>query len=216
MNLPAVRLASAYAQLTPPERVVVDAVVRHFEDIADRTFRRISLALDEPIPAKLVEKSNGLLERERVQYAITERIMQIERDNELNPGRVLRELERIAFSNIADFLDMSTDPPQWDFSKAQYKHWAAVTKFETEGVFGEQIDEEVLMGGRAKPPKVRVEMKAGKLDALKQIMLYMGMTKDENGHWQHNQPPREGGTIAGNASPEQMADEYQRLLESGG
>lgn len=211
----AVRLISAYAQLTPPERVVVDAVVRHFEDISARTFRRISLALDQPIPSVIVEKSNGLLERERVQYAITERIMQIERDNELSPERTVRELMNLAFSNVEDFMDTTTDPPTWDFSKARRSHWAAVKKFETEGVFGEQIDEEVLLGGRRNMPKIKIDLH-GKLDALKILMQYQGMLADENGHWQRNQPPRDGGTLASNASPEQMADEYQRLLENGG
>lgn len=213
-----VPLTSAYAALSPTERVVVDNIVRHFENEADRTYRPITAVLDQPIPHALIEQSHNFLQRERVQFAIRERVLEIAMNSEMTPDRLLREMNTLVMTSMADFTRMDGETRVFDFSKPTERQWGAVKKFKYKGSTpsNAQIDEyeQMLTGGRRMDPEIEIELYS-RIDVIKMYAQIYGMMSDDA--VQRRAATTNGSTpsIAPTASPEQAGEDYARFLENG-
>lgn len=199
----------AYDQLSQTERLFVDQVVSFLDEAAQRMNERITRALDRPLPPQIVERSHGMLERGPVQAAIESRIRQIAADQELTPQGVLRELTAIATGNISDFMRIEGDSQVFDFSRVTRSQWSAVKKIELEG----STEDESLFGGRAKPPKIKIEMHS-KLDAIKIAMQYMNMLDGDSPVWQSDRQAGRGPALPAGASASDAGEAYARYLEN--
>lgn len=161
-------LASAYRQLSPAEKIYVDAYVAEVEKAAHRAGELISVALERPIPASIIERSGGMLDRVVVQLAIRERITQIASETEVTPRRIVKELCNIAFSNIMDYMriDPFSGRPTYDLSACTPEQTSAVKK----------VEHKVTALG-AEEMKFELYSKEKALDQLCRIF---GMYQDEN------------------------------------
>lgn len=167
--------ASAYRQLTQPEKVYVDDFVAEVEKAAQKAGEPISLALERPIPPTLIELSNGILERALVQYAIRERITQIASETELTDQRIVRELMAIGFSNFDDYADIDplTGNPTYNLNKCTPEQLAAVKKYKYKmSTLG----------------SVEIEFELyNKLDALEKLARIRNLYAEENAYMQQQQ-----------------------------
>lgn len=199
----------AYKQLNPTQRVFVDGVVRYFEEVASRRNERITLALGRPIPQEIMDRSHGMLDHALVQAAIDARVHEIAREQELSPGRILSEVMAIAFTSAGDCMSTLEDgTPVWDFSKMTPSQRKAIKKIKFEG----GTAEEMLTGGRRRPPKIEVEFHS-KPDMLKLLMLYTGMLQADNPHWRADMAKTTQTVLPPGATPHDAAAEYQRMIE---
>lgn len=204
----AVMFRSAYKQLTPTQRVFVDNVVHHLEQAAHRANERITLALSRPIPQEIVDRSHGMLEQALVQAAIETRVRDIAAEQELSPARWVKEVMCVAFSNIQDAMSIEADgTPAWDFSRLTPDQWRSIKKIKFKGG---NIDE--LMQGGRRPPEIEIEMHS-KLDALKMLGGYMSLMESDNPHWRADAAQVARTALPADATPQDAAAEYQRMLE---
>ena len=209
MNAPTVIFASAYRQLGSAERSFVDAAVRQIEDAADRAGERISLALNRPIPVKIVNQSRGLLENALVCAAITERITQIAADRELTSQRLIKELLGIATSNINDFMSFDDeDMPYFDLSKATPEQLATI----------KSVDVESNADGLSRAGKTKIKIVFhDKLPAIKMLGDHVGMWASDNPYYRAEQAKSsDKSALPADATPEQAADLYAGYLTGGG
>ena len=188
--------ASAYRQLTPVEKKYVDDYVQAMERRADREQQRLSNYLHLPISEDVYEASNGMLDRPMVTAAITERVNELTTASELSPNRVIREYMALAFSNMADYINIdSYGNPEFDLTKCTPEQMSAIKKvnFERNAMGGEKLTFEL----HAKQPS---------LDGLAK---YMGIIEPDNPHWRAaNATP----IIDAGASVAQAADAYAAIL----
>lgn len=125
--------ASAYRQLDPAERAIVDRYVSDAETKAARENQSIALCLSRPISQYDVDASNGVLSRALVRAAIAERVGQIAADNDLTATRIVRELMAISFSSIADYGESDYRGNfEFDFTAVTPDQYKAVKKIKTE------------------------------------------------------------------------------------
>ena len=209
MTAPAITFASAYAQLTAPQRSFVDGYVIE----ADRAYPSISDALYQPIPADVVAASRGLLEMPLVLAAITEQISALARDRELSKTRVVREIMAVAFANMEDFVrvtDVAEDGlggvplgvPSLDMANLTREQWAAVESFEVE------MDPRNPFIVRKRKIKLY-----DKLAAIKMLVEYTGMNTPEgrhnpnSGQGKANQPLLPAGSTV-----EQAGDRWSAMI----
>lgn len=198
---------SAYRQLMPTEKQFVDAYVDALEKAAERAKEGIRTALQRPVPAEVIEASGGLLDRPMVRAAIVELVEDIASASELNVRRVLKHVNAIAFSSIADYWTLKQDgSPQFDFTKASPAQLLALKSVDYE---------EDLKHGRR---KIKVTLH-DKNAALFKYMEMFGLTEPDNPHirvyaQRPGSPaaPSHGSQDRTNAG---MAETYQRLLTSG-
>lgn len=97
---------SAYDLLEPIERQAVDDYVNFA--VADQRHKRqrIALALNIPIPSEYVRRSKGILARPVARAAVAEKLSEEASKQDMSPDRVVAEHAAIAFSNIADYVDV--------------------------------------------------------------------------------------------------------------
>lgn len=96
----------AYDLLEQYERQAVDEYVNFAIDEQNRLRQRIAHALAAPIPSEYVRRSKGVLARPIARAAVAEKLQAAADDQDLSPTRVVKEHAAIAFSNIADYLDV--------------------------------------------------------------------------------------------------------------
>lgn len=207
-----VYLASAYKRLSAHERAFVDSVIEAFRDEAERRNDRISLMLHEPVPQHIVDRAGDLLERVTVTAAIAERVSEIAAEEELTPGRWLREVRSLAFSNIGNYMRMETDDfgndyPVFDFARCTPEQLAAVKSIK------------VKMSGNAdglsRANKVEIDFTLhDKQAALTTLGKYMGMVEPDNPHWRADVARTSAPALGKDASAEQAGDAYAAYLES--
>lgn len=208
-----IQFTSAYKQLQPAQKVLVDQIVRELETAADRTGERITSALDRDIPQHLLARdSRDMLQLPLVQAAIHERVREIGAQRDLTPQLWLKHTMAGAFSSIGDFLRMieQVDPmtgesvtvPTWDFSRATPEQLAAIESIEWDS-------------SRGLTTKMKIKM-SNKSVYLQMLGKYMGMVEPDNPHWQAKRPDAAAEAIPTAASVDEAANRYQRLLESGG
>lgn len=124
--------ASAYRHLTAPEKAYVDEYVAQLERAANKAGEQISVALHRPIPPALIDASGGMLVKPMVLAAISERVTQIAADTEVNVRRIVKEYSAIAFSNIADYMEICpiSGRPTYNLAACTPEQMAAVRKIE--------------------------------------------------------------------------------------
>lgn len=161
----------AYDQLDAAERRFVDAYVSDLESIADKTGQRLRVVLTQPYPYTLDSRALALLASALVRTAICERVKTLSELTDTTPYRVLREQAVLAFSNIANYVNMDAVDglPEFDLSKTTTEQMAAIKTIEIE---------EKPRGGRRM--KLTLHDKPG---ALAKLMEYHGLTKPDNSHW---------------------------------
>ena len=97
---------SAYHLLEQNERQAVDDYVKYAIDQQYYRRQRIALALHNPIPAEMVRRSKGVLAKPLARAAVAERLTEAANEQDISPDRVIGEHAVIAFSNIADYLQI--------------------------------------------------------------------------------------------------------------
>lgn len=187
---------SAYRQLTPVEKQYVDSYVQTLERQADKEHQRLSNYLHLPISDEVYNASNGLLDRPMVIAAITERVNEITAANELSPNRLIREYIALAFSNMGDYIEISTDgTPNLALHKCTPEMLAAIKK----------VNYEVNSLGAV---KFNIELH-DKLKPMDSLGNYMGLIKADNDHWRAaNATP----VIDNAATVAQAADAYAAMI----
>lgn len=202
-------ISSAYACLTSVERAAVDSYVQAVRIHAERHCELIKHALSRPIPADVVARSRGQLEKPLVKAAINEQIGELARQQDLAAERILQEHMLLAMSNMADYLTFTEHTAQdgsiyktteVDLSKCTREQLASVKKYKvTRGIFGTQISIELHDKGR--------HMDAlGKMMALDQA--------DNPVYLRHIATPKDVKPLANTATPKDAEKAYIALLES--
>jgi len=196
-------LQSAYRQLDATEKAFVDGYVRDLEREAARTFDRLSNALYRPIPADVVEAARGLLDRPLVTAAITERVNDLARDQEITRDRIVREIGGIAFSTLADYGTVGNDGMfQLDLRNVTPEQMARVESIEVEESFNPSS------GGARK--KMKIKMHA-KLPALLKLAEYAGIVADSE-HWKAANARPVVPSLPDGVTVEQAGDLYARAI----
>ena len=215
MSAPAT-FASAYRQLRSSEKAFVDGYVADVEREASRAGERISNALYRAIPAHVVEASRGMLEKPLVLAAITERVLDVERDKALSVDRVVREIMSVAFANMEDFAvvtdvqspnegDLPLGVPHLDMTGLSREQWAAVESFEVE------MDPRNPFIVRKRKIKLH-----SKLEAIKMLAQYTGMFNDDNPHYRASQArPLDAMALPASVTVDQAGDAYSAYLNGG-
>jgi hypothetical protein len=188
----------AYDLLEQHERQAVDEYVRFA--IAEQASRkeRIALALNTPIPSEYVRRSGGVLARPLARAAVAERLQREAREQDLSPDRVIDEYAAIAFSNIADYMDVR---PFGDFT---VKPLDAISRSALSAVKS--------MKTIPSPYGIRTEITMyDKIPALEKLAVLMGLVAPDKPPplADYSKPP---AALAQNAVPEQAYVEY---LEQG-
>ena len=98
--------STAYDLLELIERQAVDEYVYYAIEQQRNKRERIAHALTAPIPSEYVRRSKGILARPIPRAAIAERLQAAASEQDMSPDRVVQEHAAIAFSNIADYLDV--------------------------------------------------------------------------------------------------------------
>lgn len=198
--------ASAYRQLLPAERSFVDSVVTEIDRAAARQGERISLALHRPIPAPLVERSRGLLERPMVTAAITERINEIAAAQELTVQRMVREMQSVAFSSMGDYMHIEDDgTPVFDLTRCTPEQLSAI----------KSIDVEESGDGLSRPLKRKFRVVLhDKLAGMKMLGQYMGILEPDNPHWRADQARIAHPNLPPGATPQQAGDAYAAMIDA--
>jgi hypothetical protein len=203
--LTTIGFASAYRQLRPAEKVYVDAYVADAERTADRNNERISLALNRPIPAKVIEQSRGMLDIPLVRAAIAERINDIAASSELTVQRIIKELMAMAFSSMGDYMTVGEDgKPYFDLARCTPEELSAIKSIEYETTGGDGIS-------RATRNKLKIALydKQGAIDMLGK---YMGIFERDNVHWRNDQPRPVGQQLPGNATVDDAQNRYAQMI----
>ena len=195
-------LQSAYRQLDATEKAFVDGYVRDLEREAARTFDRLSNALYRPIPCDVVEAARGLLDRPLVTAAITERVNDLARDQEITRDRIVREIGGIAFSTLSDYGEVTNDGTfRLDLTNVTPEQMARVEMIEVEESFTPN-------GGARK--KMKIKMHA-KLPALLKLAEYAGIVADSE-HWKAANARPVVPSLPDGVTVEQAGDLYARAI----
>jgi hypothetical protein len=197
--------ASAYKQLTPAERSFVDGCVREMEDAAHRAGQRISMALNRPIPAEIVERSRGMLERPMVTAAITERINELAARQELTVERMINEMKAIALCSIGHYMHVDDDgSPVFDLSRCTPEQLAAIKSIHVE----EQGD------GLTRPLKRTFKIILhDKIAGMKMLGEFMGILQPDNPHWKAELARAAAPMLPEGATAQQAGDAYAAMLD---
>lgn len=203
-NTRPVMFASAYRQLTPAQRAFVDAATSEIDNAAQRANERISLALNRPIPEKVVAKSHGMLENSIVCAAITERINEIAAAQELTAQRLVKELMSISTSNVGDYLTWDDEGnPSFDLNGCTPEQMAAIKTIE------------ISRSGHELGPqntKIKVQFH-DKLASIKMLGEYIGLWSGDNPHYRAEQAKAmDTSALPADTTAEQAADTYQSYL----
>lgn len=132
---------TAYDLLTEAEREAVDAYVNYAIEIQHSKRERIIHALYIPIPHEYIKRSRDALYKPLVRAAVAERIKKAAADQDISPDRVIQEHASIAFSNLADYVEVAGfgEFKVKDISTISPEKMAAVKSIETKpGMYGIQ------------------------------------------------------------------------------
>lgn len=205
-----VYLASAYKRLNAHERSFVDSVIDAFRKEAERRNDRISLMLQEPVPQHIVDRAGDLLERVTVTAAIAERVAEIAAEEELTPGRWLREVRALAFSNMGNYMrfeqdDFGNEYPVFDFAKCTPEELSAIKSIK------------VKMSGNGdgltRGNKIEIDFTLHDKQApLTMLGKYMGMVEPDNPHWKADMARTAVPSLPPGATTQQAGDAYAAMI----
>lgn len=158
----------AYDLLEEPERKAVEEYVQYIVAEQKRKNQRIDLALNLPIPSEYIKRSRGALCRPTVRAALAERITEESDSTDISPSRVIKELAKIAFSDITDY--MRTGP----FGSVEIKELKDIPADKA----GAIKSIETKIGQSGSNSKITMH---DKLPALRALSDMMGITAPEQG-----------------------------------
>ena len=197
-------ISSAYRFLNDVEKAVVDDFVSATVNYALSNNELIRHSIDRPIPAEMVKRSKGMLEKPLVLAAIHSRLVEIADDQDLDPARVLKEHMNIATANIIDYirLDEETGNPIIDIQHCTREQMAAVKKLTTtSGLFGVKVD-------------LELHSKQAHLDALGKMM---GLDEADNSTYlKHIAKPKDIQPMLKSDDMKQVEQKYIKVLEEVG
>lgn len=155
---------SAYDQLKPVERALVDRFVQTLVDGAALRFVPVMEFAPTAAAQALVEQFKAEAEAGRplVRAAIVQQLRARSAETEINPHRILAELANVAYANMGDYVQTGIDgePTELDWSVLTPAQWGAVASLEiNETKYGRSI-------------KFKLH---SKLDALDKLMRYADM-----------------------------------------
>ena len=203
---PAAEMRTSYDQLKPTERAFVDAYVAT-DDPAQAikaAYPAIADMSSKEARSAMQVRAVDMARRPMVQAAIAERMVATMTKWELTAEKVLKELAKVTFSNIDDYLDRTGPVPRFDFSEDRVSRdqMAAIGEFKVE---------------TAPDGTVRQSFKMlNKMDALDKAMKRLGLYAPEKidlvGNIRHsdNNGGREVITI--DMTVEQAAEAYSARL----
>lgn len=113
MEQPNTTPSRAYDLLELFERSAVDDYVKFACDQQRHKRERITHALHIPIPSQYVRRTNGILAKPLARAAVAERLQAAANEEDISPDRIIQEHAAIAFSNIADYMQVQ---PFGDFT----------------------------------------------------------------------------------------------------
>lgn len=158
----------AYDLLDDNERKAVEEYVQYVVAEQKRKNQRVDLALNLPIPSEYIKRSRGALLRPVPRAALAERIIEESGSSDISPDRVIKELAKIAFSDVTDFL--YTGP----FGSVDMKQLKDIPPDKS----GAIKSVETKIGQASTSSKITMH---DKLPALKALLEMMGLTAPENG-----------------------------------
>lgn len=115
-----IRPTSAYDLLNDAERQVVDDYVEYVIRTQKNKRERIMLALSIPIPPEFTRRSRGLILKPLTRAALTERITEEGRRQDLSPDTLVAEYYNIAYSNVSDYFETGA------FGELVLKDWGEI------------------------------------------------------------------------------------------
>lgn len=190
----------AYRQLSPVERVFVDAYVSSVEEMAVKartTIREAVLMLPAVHDARTLEMLSSAL----VKAAIADRIRELTESAELNVYRTLKELRSIAYSTIGNYIRHDSEGKVYfDLQGCTPEELACIKSIKVkDGKNGNQEIELSLYD---------------KFTAIKQVMIYQGLIDDDSQHWKIVSASEITEALT-TESIDEAANQYARMLENG-
>lgn len=169
---PPAEMRTAYDQLAPTERAFVDEYVAS-DDPRGAAIRAWPKKAGEVKPNVLDTRALDFMKRPLIQAAIAERMAAAMDRLEISADRILREVAKIAFSNIGDYVRITAEgEPYVDLSDVNSDQLAAVAEVTVE-------DFKDGRGDEARDVK-RVKFKLhDKLNGLDKLMRYRGLYAPE-------------------------------------
>lgn len=158
----------AYDLLDDNEQKAVEEYVKYVVSEQKRKNQRVDLALNLPIPSEYIKRSRGALLRPVPRAALAERILEESNSSDISPDRVIKELAKIAFSDITDYL--YTGP----FGSVDMKQLKDIPSDKS----GAIKSVETKVGQSSTSSKITMH---DKLPALRALSEMMGITAPENG-----------------------------------
>lgn len=158
----------AYDLLDDNERKAVEEYVKYVVSEQKRKNQRIDLALNLPIPLEYIKRSRGILLRPVPRAALAERIIEESNSVDISPDRVIKELAKIAFSDITDYMTTGA------FGSVDLKQLKDIPSDKA----GAIKSIETKIGQSGSNSKITMH---DKLPALKALSEMMGLTAPENG-----------------------------------
>ncbi len=193
-----INFESAYRQLSPVERVFVDACVFEIEKRAVKTGEKLVDAL-QVVSTTRDARTLEMLSAALVRAAIAERVRDLTESMELNIYRTLKELRGIAYSSIGHYMKVGDDgQPYFNLGSCTPEQLAAIKSIE--------IDEP-LKGGR----KFKITLH-DKMSALEKTMRYQGLLESEHQHWK-SVSAIEDMKLAAFETIDDAANSYARMIE---
>jgi hypothetical protein len=126
----------------------------------------------------------------------------------LTVNRVVRELCNIAFANMEDYVNLSESGPDGrtadahvDFSNVSRDQWAAVESIEIE------MDPRQQYTVRKRKIKLH-----SKLEAIKMLVNYTGMSNPDNPYWRADAPKPVIAALPDGVTIDNAADAYGRMI----
>lgn len=202
------QIVTAYRQLNPAQRSFVDGVVSQLEFQAERRNERISQALTRDIPANIVQSdTRGLLGQPLVTSAISERVIEIARDREFSPLRVVKEMTTLALSNMGDYYTVDDNGvPIFDLTKLTPEQKACIKSIEIE-----DSGDGIIRPGKRKF-KFTLHDKIAPLKMLAQIA---GLLENDSPARRDSRAADTVPQISPSDSVESAGEKYAAMLEGG-
>lgn len=202
--LPADGIATAYDQLTPTERLFVQAYLVD-ADPRGAAIRSIREANGHVITARQADpRAAELMRRPLVRAAIADKLREVAARSSMSADEVVAELAKIGRATMADFVKITDmGEPYVDLSNVTPENLAAI---------GEVTVEDYTEGRGPNARNVRkVKFKLhDKLNALDKLMRHYGLYEKDNKLTVID--GRTDGQITPDMTPEQAADLYQESL----
>jgi hypothetical protein len=123
-----------------------------------------------------------MMTRRDVQYAITDRLQENARNNDLTQQRWAKEVMAIAFSNIDHYINRTRNPPVYDFTRCTPEQMAAIESIKIKkGGKTYELSFDQAQDMAIDNPAGEVEIKLhSKLVALKMLGEYAGFIATDN------------------------------------